>query len=46
MTWEGALVGLLHDGSALPMALVIVGCASLAALMAWYSGQVEASRAP
>ena len=41
-----ALVGLLHDGSALPMALVIVGCASLAALMAWYSGQVEASRAP
>ena len=41
-----ALVGLLHDGSALPMALVIVGCASLAALMAWYSGQVEARRAP
>lgn len=37
-----SLVGLLHDGSALPMALVIAGCASLAALMAWYSGQVEA----
>lgn len=37
-----ALVGVLHDGSALPMALVIAGCALLAALLAWYSGQVEA----
>jgi len=37
-----SLVGVLHDGSALPMALVIAGCASLAALAAWYSGQVEA----
>lgn len=37
-----AMVGVLHDGTALPMALVIAGCAALAALAAWYSGQVEA----
>lgn len=37
-----SLVGLLHDGTAMPMAVVIVGCAALGALMAWYSGQVEA----
>ena len=36
-----ALVGVLHDGSVLPMAMVIAGCASLAALLAWYSGQLE-----
>jgi DHA1 family bicyclomycin/chloramphenicol resistance-like MFS transporter len=36
-----ALVGVMHDGSAQPMAMVIAGCASLAALLAWYSGQLE-----
>jgi len=36
-----ALVGVLHDGSAVPMALVITLCALVAALLAWYSGQLQ-----
>ncbi|MET1080598.1 MAG: Bcr/CflA family multidrug efflux MFS transporter [Pseudomonas sp.] len=40
-----ALVGLLHDGSAVPMALVITLCGLVAAVLAWYSGQLETSTA-
>ncbi|MES2820517.1 MAG: Bcr/CflA family multidrug efflux MFS transporter [Pseudomonadota bacterium] len=36
-----ALVGLLHDGSAVPMALVVALCGLIAALLAWYSGQLQ-----
>ena len=36
-----ALVGVLHDGSAVPMALVISLCGLTAALLAWYSGQLD-----
>jgi len=35
-----ALVAALHDGTAVPMALVITACALLAAGLAWYSGQM------
>ena len=36
-----ALVGVLHDGSALPMALVITTCGGCAALLGWYTGQIS-----
>jgi len=36
-----ALVGALHDGSALPMALVITACGLAAALLGWSSGQIS-----
>ena len=36
-----SLVGVLHDGSAVPMAAVITLCGGLATLLAWYSGQVS-----
>jgi len=32
----GALVGILHDGSAIPMAAVIAGCALLSAASFWF----------
>lgn len=35
-----ALVAALHNGTAAPMALVITGCALLAACLAWYTGQL------
>ncbi|SDH67186.1 Bcr/CflA family multidrug efflux MFS transporter [Pseudomonas panipatensis] len=35
-----ALVGVLHDGTALPMALVITLCGGCAALLGWYTGQL------
>lgn len=35
-----ALVGALHDGSALPMAAVICLCGGCAALLGWLSGQI------
>lgn len=38
-----AMVGVLHDGSAIPMALVMSLCGLGAAVLAWYSGQVENS---
>lgn len=34
-----AAVGWLHNGTAVPMALVITVCAFLAACLAWYTGQ-------
>ena len=39
-----ASVGWLHDGSAVPMALVITVCSLLAACLAWYSGQHSFAR--
>ncbi|SDI37806.1 MFS transporter, DHA1 family, bicyclomycin/chloramphenicol resistance protein [Pseudomonas delhiensis] len=36
-----ALVGVLHDGSALPMALVITACGGCAALLGWFTGQIS-----
>ena len=39
-----ASVGWLHNGTAVPMALVITVCAFLAACLAWYTGQCVASR--
>ncbi|GGK10444.1 multidrug effflux MFS transporter [Pseudomonas matsuisoli] len=36
-----SLVGIFHDGTAVPMAAVITGCGLLAALLAWYSGQLD-----
>ncbi|MCQ4307968.1 Bcr/CflA family multidrug efflux MFS transporter [Pseudomonas stutzeri] len=42
-----AAVGALHNGTAVPMALVITVCALMAACLAWYTGQqTNASRAP
>lgn len=38
-----AAVGWLHNGTAVPMALVIMVCALLAACLAWYTGQSAAS---
>ncbi|AHL76824.1 major facilitator transporter [Stutzerimonas stutzeri] len=35
-----AAVGWLHNGTAVPMALVITVCALLAACLAWYTGQI------
>ena len=35
-----ALVAALHNGTAVPMALVITGCALLSACLAWYTGQL------
>lgn len=35
-----ALVAALHDGTAAPMAFVIAVCALVAAVLAWYSGQL------
>lgn len=40
-----ALVGALHDGSALPMALVITVCGLAAALLGWSSGQISSRAA-
>lgn len=34
-----AAVGWLHNGTAVPMAMVITACALLAACLAWYTGQ-------
>jgi DHA1 family bicyclomycin/chloramphenicol resistance-like MFS transporter len=39
-----ATVGALHNGTAVPMALVIVVCAVLAACLAWYTGQQMVSQ--
>lgn len=39
-----ASVGWLHNGTAIPMALVITVCACLAACLAWYTGQIELSQ--
>lgn len=36
-----ALVGALHDGSALPMAVVICLCGGCAAVLGWSSGQIS-----
>ncbi|MED5611190.1 multidrug effflux MFS transporter [Pseudomonas sp. JH-2] len=36
-----ALVGVLHDGSALPMAVVITVCGGCAALLGWFTGQIS-----
>ena len=36
-----ALVGALHDGSALPMAVVITVCGLVAAVLGWLSGQIS-----
>jgi DHA1 family bicyclomycin/chloramphenicol resistance-like MFS transporter len=41
--FASAMVGVLHDGTAMPMALVIAVCAFLAAVLAWYSGQLDTS---
>lgn len=39
-----AAVGWLHNGTAVPMALVICVCALLAGCLAWYTGQLAASQ--
>ncbi|WP_286784888.1 MULTISPECIES: multidrug effflux MFS transporter [Pseudomonas] len=39
------LVGALHDGSAVPMASVIALCGLIAAVLAWFSGQLETTLA-
>ncbi len=39
-----ATVGWLHNGTAVPMALVICVCALLAGCLAWYTGQLAASQ--
>ena len=39
------LVGALHDGSAVPMASVIALCGLMAAVLAWFSGQLETTLA-
>ncbi len=39
-----AAVGWLHNGTAVPMALVISICALLAGCLAWYTGQLAASQ--
>ncbi len=36
-----ALVGVLHDGTAIPMTLVIAVCGAVAALLAWQTGRLE-----
>ncbi|MCY1308360.1 hypothetical protein D9M70_583620 [compost metagenome] len=36
-----ALVGLLHDGTALPMAGVIALCGATAAFFGWMTGQIK-----
>lgn len=42
-----AAVGALHNGTAVPMALVITVCALAAGCLAWYTGQQTiAQRAP
>ncbi|KAF1053105.1 MAG: Bicyclomycin resistance protein [Stenotrophomonas maltophilia] len=40
-----ALVGVLHDGSALPMAMVITVCSACAAVLGWYTGQLGSRNA-
>lgn len=40
---SSAAVGWLHNGTAVPMALVITVCALLAACLAWYTGQIAAA---
>ena len=39
-----AAVGWLHNGTAVPMAMVITACALLAACLAWYTGQSSLSQ--
>ena len=39
--FASASVGWLHNGTAVPMALVIASCALLAACLAWYTGQFD-----
>ena len=36
-----ALVGVLHDGTAIPMTLVIAVCGAVATLLAWQTGRLE-----
>ena len=37
-----ALVGVLHDGTAIPMTLVIAVCGAVATLLAWQTGRLGA----
>lgn len=39
-----AAVGWLHNGTAVPMALVIAVCALTAACLAWYTGQLASAQ--
>jgi len=41
--FASAAVGWMHNGTAVPMASAITVCAGLAACLAWYTGQREAS---